>query len=851
MKVPLSWLKEFVDVPLRVDELARLLTMLGLEVDSVTLVGLPNPYEETGQDGAAPHEFKISGLSWDPEKIVVASISEVMPHPNADRLVLCRLQDGQQEHIVLTGAPNLYPYKGIGPLAEPIKVAYAREGARLYDGHQPGQVLTTLKRAKIRGVESYSMVCSEKELGISEEHEGVIFLDPDAPTGMPLVEYMGDAVFEVSILPNMIRNACVVGIAREVAAATGQKLRVPPDRANAAGPSIDGKAAIDIQSPQLNPRFVLGLIQGVSIRPSPYWVQRRLRLAGMRPINSVVDATNYVMLEVGQPLHAFDYDVLVTRAGGKPPTIITRPAHPGEMLTTLDGVERKLDATTVLVYDTAGALSIAGVMGGQESEVSDTTRTVLLEGAAWNFINIRKTANAQKLMSEAAYRFSRGVHPSLCPWGVNLGLERMRAWAGGTVDQGLIDVYPLPAARPVVEITPADVRRMLGIDLTAAETAALLRRLEFDCEIDGDTIRTSPPPNRLDIGEGVIGQADVLEEVARIYGYDNIPGERLADRLPPQTRNRDLEEEERVRDILSDAGLQEVVNYRLTSPEREARLWPDPASRAPTYVRLKNPITPERNVMRRSLLASVMEDIERNDRLADRLAFFEVGPIFIPSPEGELPDEPRRLAIAMRGPREPAGWDRSAPDGELDFYDLKGVVEILAGRLHLPEVHYELADDPRFHPGKAAALFSGSTPLGTFGELHPMVPGHYDLRSEAPIQAGEFDLDTLIALTPERWTLEPVPVFPPVLEDIAVVIGDEVPAAQVEETIRLAGGKLLAGIRLFDVFRGEQIGAGMKSLAYSLTYQAPDRTLTDAEAAQVRGKVVRRLEQDLGAHLRS
>ncbi len=272
-------------------------------------------------------EYKIHGLSWEPDKIVTAAVSEVMPHPNADRLVLCRLYDGEQEHIVLTGAPNLYPYKGLGPLKKPLKVPYAREGARIYDGHQPGQVLTTLKRAKIRGVDSYSMICSEKELGISDEHEGVIILDDDAPVGVPLADYMGDAVFEINIIPNIARAASMLGVAREIAALTGQSLRPPSYDFLAQGSSIDGKAAIEILNPELNPRFVLGLISDIEIKPSPYWVQRRLRLAGMRPINNIVDATNYVMLEIGEPLHAFDYDVLLQRAGGKPPTIITRTAH--------------------------------------------------------------------------------------------------------------------------------------------------------------------------------------------------------------------------------------------------------------------------------------------------------------------------------------------------------------------------------------------------------------------------------------------------------------------------------------------------------------------------------------------
>ncbi len=448
MKLPLSWIKDYVDISLPIDELAHRLTMAGLEVEEITYVGLPMP--GSNPSGLQQSEMKVSGLSWEADKIVTAAVLEVMPHPNADRLVLCRLDDGQQEHIVLTGAPNLYPYKGQGPLAHPLKVAYAKEGARIYDGHQPGQVLTTLKRAKIRGVDSYSMICSEKELGISEEHEGVILLDADAPVGVPLVEYMGDAVLDIAITPNIARDANVLGVAREIAALTGMPLRQPSYEVGWSGAPIEGQAHIEIGTPELNPRFVLGLIRNVTIGPSPYWVQRRLRLAGMRPISNIVDATNYAMLEIGEPLHAFDYDVLVSRAGGQAPTIITRTAQAGETLTTLDGVKRKLDEQTVLVCDSAGALSIAGVMGGAESEVSEATRNVLLEGAAWNMTNIRRTLSAQRMSSEAAYRFSRGVHPAMAERGVRRGLEWMRLWSGGTVDQGLVDSYPLPADDPTV-----------------------------------------------------------------------------------------------------------------------------------------------------------------------------------------------------------------------------------------------------------------------------------------------------------------------------------------------------------------------------------------------------------------
>ncbi|HMD89487.1 MAG TPA: phenylalanine--tRNA ligase subunit beta [Anaerolineaceae bacterium] len=843
MKIPLSWLKDFVDIDLPLDKLAKLLTMAGLEVEEVRLVGLPMPSSEL-------HEFKFSGLSWESDKFVVAQIDEIMPHPNADRLVLCRLNDGQQEIIVLTGAPNLYPYKGQGALPRPLKVAYAKEGARLYDGHQAGQVLTTLKRTKIRGFDSFSMVCSEKELGISDEHEGVMILDEDAPTGMPLVDYMGDAVFEISILPNMIRNACILGMAREVAALTGKPLRKPVRREPCDGPSIEGQVFIQISDPNLNPRFVFGLIRGANPKPSPYWVQLRLRLAGMRPINSLVDATNYVMLEIGQPLHAFDYDVLVQRAGGQPPTIMTRPAKVGERLTTLDGVERKLDPFTIMVTDTAGALSLAGVMGGAESEITENTRNVLLEGATWNFVNIRKTITAQKLNSEAAYRFSRGIHPALAMEGVQLGLDRMAEWGGGQIAAGLVDEYPKPAIDPLVSLRPQDVRRHLGIDLSTREIADLLSRLEFECRIQGETVLAKTPPHRLDIGEGLIGLADVLEEIARMYGYDAIQSTRLADTLPPQRNNPSLENEEKVKDILAGLGLQEVITYRLTSPEKEARLRPDnqPQDELP-YVRLQNPITPERVVMRHSLLASVLEIMERNIRLSERLALFEVGPVFIPKTGQELPYEPTRLAIALSGLRSLPAWD-TPETKNLDFFDLKGILEALLAEIHLPELTFEPASQPAYHPGKCANLISGQTVFGVFGELHPLVKEHFDFGA-APVLAAEIDLELMMKLASSRYEINPVPVFPPVLEDIAVIVDEETPAASVVAVIRQAGGKLLSDVHLFDTFRGGQIGAGKKSLAYALTYMAPDRTLTDAEAAQIRQRIIRRLEQELGARLRS
>lgn len=842
MKVPLSWVKDFVDITVPLEDLAHLLTMAGLEVEEIQFVGWAMPTRQV--------DTKVHGLTWESDKIVVAEVSEVMPHPNADRLVLCRLYDGQQEHIVLTGAPNLYPYKGQGALPQPLKVPYAREGARIYDGHQPGQVLTTLKRAKIRGVDSYSMICSEKELGISEEHEGVIILDADAPVGMPLAEYIGDAVFNIAITPNIARNTNILGVAREIAALTGQALRQPERGKMSFGPDIQGRAAIQIDNPELNPRFVLGLIENIAIRPSPYWVQRRLRLAGMRPINNIVDATNYAMLELGEPLHAFDYDVLVQRAGGKAPTIITRTAKPGERLTTLDGVEHTLDDFTMLVCDTAGALSIAGVMGGAESGVTEATRNVLLEGAAWNFINIRKTCATQRMNSEASYRFSRGVHPALAERGVQRCLELMQAWSGGVVAQGLVDAYPLPPHDPDVTITVQDVQRSLGIQLTSAEIANILQRLQFTTQVQGDQITAHTPDHRLDIGEGLVGVADLMEEIARVYGYERIPETRIADELPVQRNNTALEREERLRDVLVSLGMYEVVSYRLTSVEREKRLLPpDAPPDDKPYVTLANPIASDRNVLRHSLLASLLEVVERNARLQPRLSLFEIGPVFIAGEEGNLPDELPRLALALTGPRSLPGW-QPADDGLMDFYDLKGLVEAMLDGLRILGAAYEPWKSPYFHPGKCARVVVNERQLGVLGELHPQVKAQFDLPT-GPVQAAWFDLEALLESMPEGYAVESVPSFPPVLEDLAVVVDEGVPADKVAAVIRGAAGKVVRNVRLFDLYRSEQLGKGKKSLAYSITYQASDRTLTDKDVAGIRQRILRRLEQELGAKLRA
>ena len=846
MKTPLSWLKEYVDIDLPVEELAQRMTLAGLEVEEIRYVGYPQPSDDQ------PRQAKISGFAWESDKIVVGAVLEVMPHPDANKLVLCKLDDGEQIHTVLTGAPNLYGYKGKGALETPLKVAYAREGATIINAYEPGNQPTTLKRKKIRGVESYSMACSERELGISEEHEGIIILDDDAPTGAPLVDYLGDIVFDIAITPNMARDANIIGVAREVAAITGKALKTSDVGRQTQDAPRDVFAKIKITKPVLNPRFTLGLIENIEIKSSPYKVQLRLRLCGIRAISNIVDATNYAMLEVGEPLHAFDYDVLVKRAnsaGAEIPTIITRSAEAGEKLVTLDDTERELDAFTVLVCDQSGALALAGVMGGLESEVTAETTRVLLEGAAWNIINTRRTVMAQNLPSEAAYRFSRGVHPELAPQGVLRGLDLMHTWGGGSIAEGLVDNYPLPPADPTVEIQAADVHRWLGIELSLDEIVNILENLAFTCEVSGQQIAVTTPSHRLDIETGVIGKADLMEEVARVYGYDRIPETRMSDDLPPQRGNRKLEIEEGLRDMLVSLGLQEGITHRLTSPEREQRTLPDDApADERAYFRLSNPISPERSVLRHSLLASVLEIAERNARIRPRLAIFEINPVFLPKEGQDLPDEAHKLVLALSGPRALPDWN-DADSTPMNFFDLKGVIEHALHGLHIENLHYEIGAHPSFHPGKCAEILAGEQRIGVMGELHPLVQGNYDLL-ETPLLAAEFDMAALSAVVPTLFKVTSIPQQPPMLEDIALIVDDALPAAHIEALIRQTGGETLTNVRLFDIYRGDQIGAGKKSLAYSLTYQDPERTLTDKDATKLRNKIVKRLERELGAQLR-
>ena len=761
---------------------------------------------------------------------------------------------GAELEQCVTGAPNLFDYKGAGPLAEPLFTAFAAEGAEVWDGHSDEPKRMILKEKKLRGIPNRSMVCSDKELGIADDHDGVILMHTDLghKPGTPLQDVLGDVVLEIEYTPNLARAMSMLGVAREVAALLNKPLRQPSYDVTATGAPIAGQVAVEIRESALNPRFTATLLKGVTVGPSPDWMQTRLKRIGQRPINNIVDVTNYVMFEIGQPLHAFDYDTLVERAGGSAPTIITRLPEPGETLRTLDGVDRKLDDQTILVADTRSALSLGGIMGGEESEISDGTTNVLLEAAAWNFINIRRTMTAQKLHSEAAGRFSRGVHPSQALLGLKRGIELMRQTGGGEIAQGVIDEYPRPAPIITVELPASEIRRILGIDIDPTHAADLLSRLQMRVELKGDTLHVTVPDHRLDIGTGIVGQADLIEEIARIYGYNNIPNTIIADELPSQQPDANVAHEERTRDLLAALGLRENISYRFTTPAHEAQLVPPgAASSLPDagYVTMANPISPEKTVLRHTLLVSLLDNARANARYTRRQATFEIGAIYLLREGETLPDEPRRLGILLTGPRQPSDWSSKDAADNFNFYDLKGLIEALLDHLHIRGADYDRAEHTTFHPGRSAIIKFKKQQVGVFGELHPGVAATFGL-TDAPVLLAELDLDALLQRIEPLHAITPLPVTPPVLQDIALVVKDDVPAAKVERVIRHAGGELLKDIRLFDVYAGGSIPEGHKSLAYSLTYQIDERTLTDKEVAKVHEKIVKAAQRELDAKLR-
>lgn len=816
MRVPKSWLDQHVQTSVSTDELAHRLTLAGIELEG--------------------HETLPSdGLTWDDH--VVGRVERVEAHPDADRLLVAHLDigDGKTRQIV-HGAPNL----PIG--SADIKVAVALPGARIRHAYDENAEFMDVKAAKLRGMESNGVICSEYELGLSEHHEGVLILDEDAPVGTPLVDHLGDEVLAFELTPNLGRCLSIIGVAREAAALTDGTLKIDEPTWTTEGPSANDLANVRIDDPDLCPRYTASVIQDIEHRPTPFWMRYRLMQSGVRPLSLTVDITNYVMLEWGQPLHAFDYDKLLERANADKPTIIVRRAESGEKLTTLDDVERELTDDMLLIADEAGPIAIAGVMGGAETEVTEDTENILLESASFEAINNRRTSQALGLPSEASHRFSRGVPPQLAERGNRRAAELMRTLAGGAIAEGLVDAYAAPPEPTVIELDPRDVNRLLGMELSDDEIVQSLEKLEFVCRRQNGKLSVEAPYYRLDVEI----PADLIEEVGRVVGYDRLPSTRMREALPPQYRHPKLEGEERVRDILTGCGLAETITYRLTSLDRVAKLYPAGNMPDEPYIELANPISSERTHMRRTLIDGLLATIAENQRHHDRIAIFEASRVYLPVDGADLPEEPRRLGVALAGLRHLEAW--SVGDDHVDFYDLKGVVEALLAHLNIPHAEFRTSDAAAFHPGRTADLIVDNVSIGHLGEVHPRVADAFEIEGRAYV--AELDLEHLLEHVMTQETYDPIPRFPGIRQDLAIVVDVDIAADRIEALIREHGDELLRDVRLFDVYTGESIPEGKRSLAYSLLYQAEDRTLTDEEARSVHERIQDALERELDAQVR-
>lgn len=797
MKVSFNWLQEFVEIAQTPVELAQHLTMSGLEVEGIEEIRAA---------------FK---------KMVVGRITAITSL--GEGLSLCRVDVGKSTVPILSSAPNLF----VGAM-----VPVALPGAHLPDGRQIEEVL-------IRGERSVGMLCSEKELGLGEDSTGILMLDEEATPGVDLSQALNlnDHLFQVAVTPN--RGDCLShwGIAREIAAVMGGSLHLRAAKPREGGPPIRGLTSVTVDARDLCPRYAARVIQGVTIGLSPFWLRRRLTLSGFRPINNVVDATNYVLLEMGQPLHAFDHHKL---AEGR---IVVRRAAGGERIVTLDGLDRSLDPGMLVIADALRPVAIAGVMGGAATEVSVETRNLLLESALFQPVSIRRTARALGINTESSYRFERGVDPE----GIVRALDRVAQLivevAGGQVARGVLDLQ-VKRPRPSPLLVRVDrVGQILGTSLREAEITRLLKRVQCRVRRRGPRVlAVSAPPHRLDLGREI----DMIEEVARLKGIDQLPTTLPGGQIRPGKATPFTGIERQMRLLLTGCGFQETVNFGFTREELFDKLCLGSGDFRRHFVRIRNPLGGDA-VLRSLLLPSLLENLVLNESRGRRdIQIFEIARIFRTRPGAAEPIEGRAVGVLAAGDRFPAWWGTKS--ASVDFYDLKGVLEAL-GRIFGVSISLRARREiPYLHPGRQAKVALGDEELGWMGELHPEVVRSFDLKTGGV--AMEIDLDLLDRQRrpPEKYKL--LPRYPAVFRDMAVVVSERTPAAEIEAAILRTGGALVESAVLFDVYRGKPVPEGKKSIAFSIQYRAADRTLTDEEVVTIHGRIQEALERDLGGVLR-
>ncbi|HHT36936.1 MAG: phenylalanine--tRNA ligase subunit beta [Candidatus Wallacebacter cryptica] len=799
MKVSYRWLQEYTVVPWSPQELADRLTMAGIEVESIERLApeLPN--------------------------VRVGLIEKVEPHPNAD-LKVCAINVGDQVLNIVCGAPNAR----VG-----IKVPVALEGAVLPNGME-------IKVAELRGVMSYGMACSEKELGLGDDHSGLLELPEDVEVGLDLTEALGldDQILDVSIYANRPDCMSMLGIAREVAALAGQELRYPEIKLNESDLRIEELTSVTVEDPEKCPRYTVRVIKNVTLKPSPLWMQQRLIAAGMRPINNVVDITNFVMLETGQPLHAFDYDRLSENR-----IVVRTPKCSETVFVTLDGVERELTDEMLMICDADSPVCVGGVMGGENSEVTEETKTILLESANFAAANIRRTSRSLAINSEAAARFEKGIDPTATIFALNRAAQLLAELAGGEVASGIIDVNNADTSNKVIELRPQQVNRLLGTEIDEQSMIDILTRLEFAVDHETSPWKVTVPSFRRDLEL----ECDLIEEIARFWGYENIPITLPKGMSDSGGESEELRVVDQLKTQLAGAGLNEIQTFSFVNAASLAQSQLDQVPELARLIELANPLTEEHAVMRTSLMPSLLECAAYNiSRQQQDLSMFEISAVYLADelPLTKLPSEERRLGLLLYGKRDAEHWQLK-PD-YYDFYDLKGLVELILDNF-AADFDWERSALPIFHPGRQCQITVDGELIAYFGEVHPEVQKNYRIPDR--IYLAEIHLNKLIKHRKPVPRFELLPRYPAVERDLAVLVDEEIPVGAIVEELQSAGGSLLKAVNIFDVYQGKQVEAGKKSIAFSFVFQG-ERTLTDDEVNQQLKQMYNAIQEKFAAVMR-
>ncbi len=802
MKFTLNWLKDYIDFDLSPEELSDRLTMAGLEVEDVI-------YQGKGLDN-----------------IVAALITELTPHPDAEKLSLCKVTDGEITYPIVCGATNMKAGD---------KVALAKIGAKLPPGPKFADGLK-IKKAKIRGEVSEGMLCAQNELGLGEESDGIIILPESATVGNAIVDELGlnDVVFEVGITPNRPDCLSVIGVAREVAALIGKTAKYPDLQIAEEGEDINNIAKVELLDPEKCPRYSCRVIKNVKIGPSPAWLKTRLESSDIRSINNVVDITNFVLLEFGQPLHAFDYDLLEENK------IVVRAAQDGEIIKTLDDIERKLTQDDLLICDGKRPIALAGVMGGANTEVSDSTKNVLLESAYFDPVTVRRTSKETGLRSESSYRFERGVDPNSVVKALDRAAELIRELAQGEIAAGVIDKYPTPIEPGEVSLSLDKANRVLGTNISSEELTRIANGLEFDViSSSGGEFTFRIPTFRVDITREI----DLIEEAARLHGYNNIPTTLPVVRMKSDKVNINKFTQDKFKEVFISSGFNEAINYSFEDHELLSLINKTDA------LKILNPLTTESSAMRTSLVPGLLKNTVLNlNHQEHDLRLFEIGKVYLPKENSELPNEIRKIAATATGTRMPEFWGKK----EFDFFDFKSILEKGFQILNIwNDVEFLDAQEIEFlHPGKSAKILLDGKKIGYLGELHPNLSEKLGISKK--LYVLEIDLDKTAAISKEqRKSFKPLPKFPSVRRDIALIIDESIPVGGILDEIDKVGSSLIENAAIFDVYTGNHVEEGKKSVAVSLHLRASDKTLTEEEINKVQEKTLKRLGLALGAKLRT